>query len=673
MERISSGCYIIDKEYNVVSVNETARSIYPQLQIGKKCYKCLLNLDAPCGPCPVAGGRKGPNTYVDPIRNIAETVDAVEMDLAGHGRCHAMIFSTVDDDASFAATLPNSAEGLKNLALVKALTVDYYDVFTVRLTDGILALYRHDGKPIDANSVFKQITSYDTGTENYIRTYVLDVDRERMQEQTSIAYMQERLKKTEHYVVHYRVFLNNEIHYYYRKIVRVGDAASFENVVIGVGCEDDEVLSRMRRQALEKNLVEVEYDTMTGLYTKQAFYIHGAELLKRYPKKKFDFCVAKIQNLGLINHQYSRRMGNHVIAVFGHQLQKYESDTSCIAYFGDGVFASFTENDPVNIRKANIRAFRDSVLQHSRVKNLSLKWAIYKELQGNVSVEEIYLKTQFALSTILAENHEDYVEFDQDMIQRMDWEEYVDRNFQAALDAGAFVAWYQPKYSTRTQKIVGAEALVRWQKPDGGIIAPGRFVPILETRGKIHQLDIYMFRQVCRLQKQRKDAGLPVLPISVNLSRASLFEEDLAQKYMDIAGEYGVNPASVPIEITESAAIRSESIQRLSQELIDKGFSLHMDDFGSGYSSLSSLQTISFDCIKLDKSLIDFIGTDSGDGLLKHTISFAKESGKTVTAEGVETLEQLVFLKVAGCDAVQGYYFSKPVDEETFLQMLAEG
>ena len=107
--------------------------------------------------------------------------------------------------------------------------------------------------------------------------------------------------------------------------------------------------------------------------------------------------------------------------------------------------------------------------------------------------------------------------------------------------------------------------------------------------------------------------------------------------------------------------------------MIDKGFSLHMDDFGSGYSSLSSLQTISFDCIKLDKSLIDFIGTDSGDGLLKHTISFAKESGKTVTAEGVENLEQLVFLKVAGCDAVQGYYFSKPVDEETFLQMLAEG
>ena len=202
------------------------------------------------------------------------------------------------------------------------------------------------------------------------------------------------------------------------------------------------------------------------------------------------------------------------------------------------------------------------------------------------------------------------------------------------------------------------------------MISPGDFIPILERCGKINALDEYVFQKVCKFQTELKASGKPEIPISVNLSRASLFTEDIAEIYSRIAQEYGVSPAQIPIEITESAAVRASTIKGFANELINKGFALHMDDFGSGYSSLASLQIIPFELIKLDKTLIDFIGNDGGESLIKHTIAFAKESGMTVVAEGVENFEQYMFLKVVGCDIVQGFYFSKPVAEDVFAEMI---
>lgn len=173
MNNESSGCYVIDSAYNVVNMNETARSLYPKLKIGAKCHKCLMEIDEPCGPCPVAAGRKGPTTYTDPIRHISEIVDAVDIEVPEYGLCHALIFSTVEQDATFAATLPTNAEELKNLALIKALTVDYYDVFSIDLSVDSMILYRLNGKPVGADSVYGSDTSYAEGLEHYIEKYVL--------------------------------------------------------------------------------------------------------------------------------------------------------------------------------------------------------------------------------------------------------------------------------------------------------------------------------------------------------------------------------------------------------------------------------------------------------------------------------------------------------------------
>ena len=242
--------------------------------------------------------------------------------------------------------------------------------------------------------------------------------------------------------------------------------------------------------------------------------------------------------------------------------------------------------------------------------------------------------------------------------------------FESAIAKEDFEVWFQPKYSTKTKTVVGAEALIRWRGKDGNLISPAEFIPLFETDGLIPILDEYVFKKVCDYQKMRLEKGKIIVPISVNLSRASMFKKDFIKNYAKIANDMGISRSCVPIEITESMAVKSSSVKSFAEELINEGFSLHMDDFGAGYSSLASLQILRFDVIKLDKSLIDFIGTQSGESLIKHTVAFAKESGMKVVAEGVEKKEQLDFLRKINCDYIQGFYFAAPMPQKEFDKLL---
>lgn len=198
---------------------------------------------------------------------------------------------------------------------------------------------------------------------------------------------------------------------------------------------------------------------------------------------------------------------------------------------------------------------------------------------------------------------------------------------------------------------------------------PDEFIPILERSGKIAQLDEFAFRKSCEFAGKLRARGIE-LSVSVNLSRADVVDEGLLTRLREYARTYDVPVSLVPIEITESAAVDEAEVKQLAELLAASGFVLHMDDFGSGFSSLAALGTFPFECVKLDKSLIDLIGTRASERLLAHVIAYARETGKTVVAEGVETPQQLAFLDKAGCDMVQGFLFSKARDEAGFLELL---
>ena len=201
------------------------------------------------------------------------------------------------------------------------------------------------------------------------------------------------------------------------------------------------------------------------------------------------------------------------------------------------------------------------------------------------------------------------------------------------------------------------------------MLMPNEFIPALERCGKIAQLDEFAFRKSCEFAGKLRARGIE-LSVSVNLSRADVVDEGLLTRLREYARTYDVPVSLVPIEITESASVDEAEVKQLAELLAASGFVLHMDDFGSGFSSLAALGTFPFECVKLDKSLIDLIGTRASERLLAHVIAYARETGKTVVAEGVETPQQLAFLDEAGCDMVQGFLFSKARDEAGFLELL---
>lgn len=254
--------------------------------------------------------------------------------------------------------------------------------------------------------------------------------------------------------------------------------------------------------------------------------------------------------------------------------------------------------------------------------------------------------------------------------QRLIREKQIIDDFENALAKKDFKIVYQPKYNPANRKLVGAEALVRWKKDDGTYMNPGEFIPLFEKNGMIRLFDEYIFRNVCEQQKKWLNEGKVIVPISINLSRVSLYYKKVVRDYKRIAEEIGVETKYLPIEITESAAITNNEIKDIAEEFYKAGFILHMDDFGSGYSSLATLNILHFDTLKLDKSLIDYIGNFGGERLIEHTVLLAKELGMHITAEGVEEEKQVTFLRHIGCDSIQGYFYSKPIEKDKFELLL---
>lgn len=286
-------------------------------------------------------------------------------------------------------------------------------------------------------------------------------------------------------------------------------------------------------------------------------------------------------------------------------------------------------------------------------------------------IELAYSEAVTAKHNAKQNQNENFAYFNEEDSQKLIEEKQLSDSFADALKEEEFKIWYQPKYNPVTKKLVGAEALVRWQK-DGKLLPPGKFIPIFEHNGMIRILDEYIFKTVCKQQKLWKDIGKNIVPISINLSRVSLYYESIVNQYKAIANDAGIEKKYIPIEITESAAINNIILKNVADQFYKNGFHLHMDDFGSGYSSLATLNTLHFDTLKLDKSLIDYIGNFGGDRLIEHTISLAKDLGMEVTAEGVENSSQVKFLKHNGCDSIQGYFYSKPVPKDDFEQLLED-
>lgn len=246
----------------------------------------------------------------------------------------------------------------------------------------------------------------------------------------------------------------------------------------------------------------------------------------------------------------------------------------------------------------------------------------------------------------------------------------IEEDMQDALLGNQFVMYLQPKFSISTGKIIGAEALARWIHPERGMISPAEFVPVFEQNGFILKLDQYIWESACRKIRSWLDSGVKPVPISVNISREYVHSFDVVGELVRLVKKYDIPVHYLELEITES--VDAEGVGDVVKEMKSAGFTMLMDDFGSGYSSLNMLKTTQFDVLKIDRAFLsEFMESSRGRKIISHTISMSQDIGLDIIAEGVETLEQAQFLSKCGCDAAQGFYYSKPVTQEEFDRKLS--
>lgn len=243
----------------------------------------------------------------------------------------------------------------------------------------------------------------------------------------------------------------------------------------------------------------------------------------------------------------------------------------------------------------------------------------------------------------------------------------MEKELLTSIKNNEFIIYLQPKFDTITEKIVGAEALIRKMK-NGKKIMPDKFIPIYEKTGIITILDMYVLEEICKLQKKWRELNLPLLPISINESRHHLKDKNHIEKLMKIIKEYKADTRLIELEMTETTVIEDILLAKKAAENVKKlGFIVSMDDFGTGYSSFNILKDIEIDILKIDKSFFDNLETNKRAQIIIETIiKMCKRLNIKTVAEGIERKEQLEFLKKYGCDIIQGYYFSKPMLIEEF-------
>ena len=299
----------------------------------------------------------------------------------------------------------------------------------------------------------------------------------------------------------------------------------------------------------------------------------------------------------------------------------------------------------------------------------SIGIAVYPE--DGAEAGKLLQSADVAMKRVQKGGETGYLLYSPEMNQRAKEQLRLENELRAASTAGELRLHYQPKVSLRSGRIVGAEALIRWQHPQRGLVPPGQFIPVAEETGLILDIGAWAMDETCRQIRAWQDAGLAVIPIAVNLS-ARQFDAQLPARMQAVLERHQVDPALIRLEITESLLVRgAENVIPIMNKLVAMGMSLALDDFGTGYSSLSYLKKFPITTLKIDRSFVVGIPDDENDcAIARAIVTMGQQLRQEIVAEGVETTEQMAFLRELGCDQLQGYLFSPPVAADEFSGML---
>jgi len=461
-------------------------------------------------------------------------------------------------------------------------------------------------------------------------------------------------------------------------VMTASDAPKTEVVCLNLGAADYirkpyhaelikkrlENVIRLRESSV--SLREIEKDSLTGLYTEQAFFHYSRRIMQFRPDKKMHVIIGRIKDFELIISIYGRKKANELLCYMASIYNK-KFKYGLLAKKGKASFLCLL-SDAYKLDHQRMDNVINEFTENAPIKGIRIKYGIYKNIDKNLPITTICDYASMAAETVMEDYNCDYAYYTDELAQKRIYNQMIENCFTDALKNKEFIIYYQPKIDVITEKVIGAEALVRWQRTDGSMISPENFIPIYEKNGQIQKLDAYIFGQVCRLQKRILDESKKLLSVSVNLSRSSILCEEIVEQYTKIVRENDIPITCVLLEITESASVYGQKVVKVAERLLQSGFKLHIDDFGSGYSSMESLSRLPFSVLKIDKSLIDHICETRVEILVNHIIKLSKDLNMRVLAEGVETKEQLDILRKIKCDEIQGFYYARPMPEVEFVE-----
>ena len=434
-------------------------------------------------------------------------------------------------------------------------------------------------------------------------------------------------------------------------------------------------------RAAEKRMQQiVNYDSLTGLPNRTLFHqlVEQALTTARRNEDCGALLVIDLNRFTSVNDNLGHEVGDELLCQVGQRFRAALRDEDILARFGGDEFVvalfSIQKREHSGLVAEKLLATLEApfvIESHALHISASVGIAIYPEDGLNTTL--LLRFADVAMKRVQTSSESGYLFYSPEMNVRAKEQWQLEGELRQALNGNELLLYYQPKVSLRSGRIVGAEALIRWSHPVHGMIPPGRFVPLAEETGLILDLGNWVLEEACRQIRCWLDAGLDVVPIAVNLS-ARQFDVQLPQRLQATVERHSIPCSLLKLEITESLLVRSpDKVVLIMNELAAFGFTLALDDFGTGYSSLAYLKKFPITTLKIDRTFVIGVPNDENDcAIAQAIVTMGKQLRQEIVAEGVETPEQMAFLRKLGCDQLQGYLFSPPIEAQAFARMVKE-
>lgn len=471
-----------------------------------------------------------------------------------------------------------------------------------------------------------------------------------------------------------RIFTDNHKYAWFRltRIIFLDEDKKLDKAVV--------LFTNMDEKAeTEQNLkFYTEKDILTHLPNITAFLAQAQLLIDNNIDEDYEIVRMDIDRFRVISGMFGIEEGNNLLKFIAVKIQERLDEEDEVAYcrIASDIFAMC-----IPVKKYPVEKFIESLCKavsaYPKNYEVTLAFGRYQvtkeDRERKVPVSNLIDRAAAAQSTIKGNYLVHTAFYDEKIRQREEAESMILSDMYTALREEQFQVFLQPKVEMGSGKIIGSEALVRWQHPKRGMISPADFIPIFEKNGFIMELDKYMIKHTCKIIRKWLDEGTVVYPVSVNLSRVNLYNTKLIQDIEEYVNEYQVPREYISFELTESAFSADNSYMKmLAAKLQTKHFKVLMDDFGSGYSSLNTLKEIPVDILKIDLKFLS-AGADNerANLIIKHVVEMANDLGLFIVVEGVENKEQVQFLLDIGCRVAQGFYYYRPITVEEYERNLS--